>query len=57
MKKLATKFAMVTLVVLGSVSASIAHEFRLGDIEIGHPYTRAMLPRRQGRRGISQAHQ
>ncbi len=44
MKKLATKFAMVTLVVLGFVSASIAHEFRLGDIEIGHPYARAMLP-------------
>lgn len=41
---------IVTYAMLGSMLAfgsAQAHEFKLGQIEIGHPYSRAMLPMAQ----------
>lgn len=44
MKKLNANIAIITLAVFSFVSTSLAHEFKIGDMEIGHPYARAMLP-------------
>ncbi|MDO1582575.1 copper chaperone PCu(A)C [Rhizobium oryzicola] len=34
----------LALATIIAVSPALAHGFKVGDIEIGHPYTRAMLP-------------
>lgn len=44
MKSLTARLAAITIATLAFVSPALAHEFKVGDIEIGHPYARAMLP-------------
>ncbi|SOC45163.1 hypothetical protein SAMN05892877_11437 [Rhizobium subbaraonis] len=44
MKSLTTRLAAIAIATLAFVSPALAHEFKVGDIEIGHPYARAMLP-------------
>jgi copper(I)-binding protein len=43
MKHLFSKLALTALVIAVPTVLS-AHEYKLGEIEIGHPYSRAMLP-------------
>ncbi|MDI7862330.1 copper chaperone PCu(A)C [Rhizobiaceae bacterium n13] len=43
MKKHFLKLAICFLALLGP-GAALAHDFKIGEIEIGHPYARAMLP-------------
>jgi copper(I)-binding protein len=42
MKSLKSKFAAVALLTFTSVSPALAHEFKIGGIEIANPYARAM---------------
>jgi copper(I)-binding protein len=44
MKSLATRIAAIAIATLTFISPALAHQFKVGDIEIGHPYARAMLP-------------
>ncbi|MBF2714426.1 copper uptake system-associated protein [Agrobacterium vitis] len=44
MKSRTSRFATIVIATLAFVSPALAHEFKVGDIEIGHPYARAMLP-------------
>lgn len=44
MKSPTARLAAITVATLALVSPALAHEFKVGEIEIGHPYARAMLP-------------
>lgn len=44
MKNRISRLLGVALAVSTLAFGALAHEFKLGDIEIGHPYARAMLP-------------
>ncbi|WP_426128411.1 copper uptake system-associated protein [Pararhizobium sp. PWRC1-1] len=44
MKSLTTRLAAIAIATLVFISPALSHEFRVGDIEVGHPYARAMLP-------------
>lgn len=44
MKHLTAKLLAIAVAAIAAVSPALAHGFKVGDIEIGHPYARAMLP-------------
>ncbi|WP_137129000.1 copper chaperone PCu(A)C [Rhizobium sp. FY34] len=44
MKSLITSLAALSLAVCTFTGTTFAHEFKVGDIEVDHPYARAMLP-------------
>lgn len=44
MKKFATGIAATTFFTLSFAFATFGHDYRLGEMEINHPYVRAMLP-------------
>lgn len=44
MTSLTSRLAAIALATLAFISPALAHEFKIGEIEIGHPYARAMLP-------------
>lgn len=37
-------FLIAALLALAGVTSAFAHGFKVGDLQIGHPYSRAMLP-------------
>jgi copper(I)-binding protein len=43
MRRFLQSTALLGLLVLSAASA-VAHEFKLGDLEIDHPYSKAMIP-------------
>lgn len=44
MKHFKTKLMAIAIAAIAAASPALAHGFKVGDIEIGHPYARAMLP-------------
>ncbi len=44
MKHLKVTLMAIAVAAIAAVSPALAHGFKVGDIDIGHPYARAMLP-------------